>query len=183
MACNQSVNKETLMIDLKPDALAPFTQAVAPLALETTWISATSSHAPTPSPLYGTKRLCALRATCTKPGDVHAYLIGLSHKDKPSEFPLFVDIQNLCKILQCQRLLKEMANYSALCDAPFSAATLQIMLDSGSLGVHLSGVGYHCHCKTPFSVDCWAGAAEAYDHIVCTLRVRNVMGISPENRD
>ncbi|AAT07684.1 ORF3 [Human alphaherpesvirus 3] len=171
-----SESSQPIRVNLKPDPLASFTQVIPPLALETTWTCPANSHAPTPSPLYGVKRLCALRATCGRADDLHAFLIGLGRRDKPSESPMYVDLQPFCSLLNSQRLLPEMANYNTLCDAPFSAATQQMMLESGQLGVHLAAIGYHCHCKSPFSAECWTGASEAYDHVVCGGKARAAVG-------
>ncbi|QBN85175.1 nuclear protein UL55-like protein [Phocid alphaherpesvirus 1] len=149
--------EETL--DCKLELLVEINHVVSPQALDVSWGSWISTNTPLKSPSFFDNRSYTLRAKCNTLLHIHAFFIGVYERSSSKQLSLG-DLQNFCSILNNPRILSEMLSKCNICVSPFSAAT-QHNVDRDGVMRTISGIGFHCHCNRPFSIECWTAANTA----------------------
>ncbi|AII81178.1 ORF4 [Equid alphaherpesvirus 1] len=155
--------------DCKLGLLVDISNVVSPLPLDLTWSSWETTSQPARSRSYLNTRTYTIRACCDLQTRLHAFFIGVFEKRDPEKQILLPDLTNFKCILNNPRIMQELATEHSVCSAPFSAAT-QYDCDEDGEESTINGLCFHCHCKTPFSLECWQAANTAQAKILSVAR-------------
>ncbi|ALL26036.1 nuclear protein UL55 [Canid alphaherpesvirus 1] len=145
--------------DCKLELLVEINHVVSPQAIDVNWDSWIGTNVPIRSPSFLDNRSYTLRSKCNTLHHLHAFIIGVYNTKDNKQLPLG-DLQNFCSLLNNPKILKEMLSKYNICAAPFSAAT-QHNTDCEGVSCTISGIGFHCHCTQPFSLECWSAVNTA----------------------
>ncbi|ARS01693.1 nuclear protein UL55 [Macacine alphaherpesvirus 1] len=117
-------------------------------------------------------RTYAIRSSCNARGTIHCFFFAAFKDSQRSTPPSLPELRQFTELVALPPVLREMRDKfkgRTLCSRPFSAGTVKSGPLPGAAGgageYALHGVVYHCHCRTPFSRDCWAGTAAAMQHL------------------
>ncbi|AAC59557.1 nuclear protein UL55 [Equid alphaherpesvirus 4] len=155
--------------DCKLGLLVDISNVVSPLPLDLTWSSWETTSQPAKSRSYLNTRTYTIRACCDIQARLHAFFIGVFEKRDPEKQISLPDLINFRSILNNTRIMQELAMEHSVCGAPFSAAT-QYDCDQDGEETTINGLCFHCHCKTPFSLECWQAANAAQAKILSVAR-------------
>ncbi|AVW81768.1 nuclear protein UL55 [Felid alphaherpesvirus 1] len=156
------------MDDCKIELLANISHVVTPQALDITWGSWLTSNGQERSISFMGTRTYTLRAKCNTILRLHAYLIGVYEKHHCGQQLSLADLRIFCRLLNNPRLLGDLSSKHQICSAPFSAATQHH--EDNEVHSTINAIGFHCHCKNPFSLECWITAHAASTKILSVAR-------------
>ncbi|AIL02921.1 nuclear protein UL55 [Equid alphaherpesvirus 3] len=155
--------------DCRLDLLVDISNVVSPLPLDLVWSSWATTSQPMRSKSYLNMRTYTIRACCDAQTRLHAYFIGVYEKrDCERQLPLS-DLRNFCSILNNARILQDLPREHGTCGSPFSAATQYDHNPEGDDSL-INGLCFHCHCRQPFSLECWQGATAASAKILSVAK-------------
>ncbi|AHM96324.1 nuclear protein UL55 [Papiine alphaherpesvirus 2] len=117
-------------------------------------------------------RTYVIRASCDARGPIHCFFFAAFKDPQRSVRPSLPELRQFAELVVLPPVLREMRDKfkgRALCARPFSAGTIRSGPAPGAAGAAgeyaLHGVVYHCHCRSPFSRECWSGTAAAMQHL------------------
>ncbi|QPI70114.1 nuclear protein UL55 [Equid herpesvirus 6] len=151
------------------DLLVDISNVVSPLPLDLVWSSWATTGQPAHSKSHLHMRTYTIRAFCDTQARLHAYFIGVYEKrDCERQVPLS-DLRNFCNVLNNPRILQDLPGRHSTCGAPLSAATQYDHSPEGEDSL-INGLCFHCHCRQPFTLECWQGATAASAKILSVAK-------------
>nr|ABX57830.1 UL55 [Anatid alphaherpesvirus 1] len=121
------------------------------------------------------QRLFSMNIQCNMETESHIFFCGLilCNKEEPSAG----DVKRLCRVFNDPMAVAGIRTEHRLCNAPyFACVQTDSSIDEPEVLI-ITGLGYHCHCKEPFSMSCWQGvvSASARAAALCTeIRKRGI---------
>ncbi|AQS79161.1 nuclear protein UL55 [Ateline alphaherpesvirus 1] len=163
---------------------APEVSHVAPpLAVHATWrCGAPSGTVVRADGAALSMRSYHARLACGDPRRAHAYVLQVLKDRRRHLTPSVGELRALAALLNHEPVLQQLHDklrhadpcpkpfgYCAVRDWPTPRLYRRAVTDGfDDNGYTVDGLAYHCHCETPFSLECWRGVAAAADHIRST---------------
>ncbi|ARS02068.1 nuclear protein UL55 [Macacine alphaherpesvirus 1] len=117
-------------------------------------------------------RTYVIRSSCNTRGTIHCFFFAAFKDSQRGTSPSLTELRQFTELVALPPVLRELRDKfkgRPLCSRPFSAGTIKSGPVPGAPGAAgeyvMHGVVYHCHCRSPFSRDCWLGTAAAMQHL------------------
>ncbi|AFR32500.1 nuclear protein UL55 [Leporid alphaherpesvirus 4] len=137
----------------------------APYCFGPTWRGGDVARTTKLEPACIDNRSCSAGAICDCYKPLHCFFYTVL-KDKNKRMPTSDDLSRFVSLINHEPVLRGLLDKlrpNPPCSRPFGVGAIynRPAVVGGDSEYTVSGVTFHCHCKDPFSVSCWKGAAAA----------------------